>query len=247
LRATAAEPPLAVGRGDGYNNAWTLDRFPSAVSVEVQVMKSRNLVVGAVAAALVWGGVYSAALVASAADSQPAKKKALEIGNAGPAWEKLAGVDGKDHSLKDLKDAKAVVVAFITNHCPVAVAYEDRLNELYADYKDKGVELVAINVNTIEPDRLPKMKERAEEKGFQFQYLYDPSQKIGRAYGATVTPHVFLLDGERKVVYMGAIDDHIEPENAKQHYLRDAIDAVLEGKTPEVATSKQFGCGIQYE
>src|SRR5690606_22721247 len=131
------------------------------------------------------------------------------------------------HSFTDLKDAKAVAVIFTCNHCPVAKAYEDRLVALHQEYKDKGVELVAINVNNIEADRLPAMKRRAEEKGFEFAYLYDPSQKIGRAYGATVTPHAFLVDGEGKVVYMGAIDDNIKPEEVENHYLKDAIEAVL--------------------
>ncbi|HEX6960226.1 MAG TPA: thioredoxin family protein [Lacipirellula sp.] len=183
------------------------------------------------------------------ADSSDAKEKpkTAALGEPGPAWSKLEGVDGKKHSLADLKDAKAVLVVFTTNHCPVAVAYEDRLNELHHDYKEKGVELVAINVNNIEADRMPAMKKRAEEKEFEFQYLYDPSQEIGRKYGATVTPHVFVLDGKRNVAYMGAIDDNQNPEKAKTHFLRDALDAVLAGKKPDPAKTRQFGCGIQYE
>lgn len=188
-------------------------------------------------------------LFADAADAQssPAEKKSLEVGDPAPAWSKLEGVDGKKHSLADLKEAKAVAVVFTTNHCPVAKAYEDRLVALHKQYADKGVALVAINVNNNEADRLPKMKERAEEKGFQFDYLYDSSQKIGRAFGATVTPHAFLLDGNRKVVYMGAIDDNQDEDKVENHYLKDAIDAVLAGNAPEPATTKQFGCGIQYE
>jgi peroxiredoxin len=182
------------------------------------------------------------------ADSAAAtSKRSLKVGDPAPAWAQLEGVDGKKHSLKDLRDAKAIAVVFTTNHCPVAVAYEDRLVELHNKYKDKGVALVAINVNNIEADRLPKMKERAEEKGFEFAYLYDPSQKIGRAFGATVTPHAFLLDGDRKLVYMGAVDDNQNSSEVSKHYLQDAIEAVLAGRAPEPATTKQFGCGIQYE
>src|SRR3990170_2106926 len=103
---------------------------------------------------------------------------AIEIGATGPAWKGLVGVDGKDHSLSDLKSAKAVVVCFTCNHCPVAMAYEDRLIQFAKDYKGKGVPLVAINVNNLEEDKLPAMKERAKEKGFEFVYLYDPSQEI---------------------------------------------------------------------
>jgi peroxiredoxin len=186
---------------------------------------------------------------ALAADSTETKEKpkAAALGDAGPAWSKLEGVDDKAHSLADLKEAKAVLVVFTCNHCPVARAYEDRLSEIYRDYKDLGVELVAINVNNLEDDKLPAMKERAKEKEFKFQYLYDPSQEIGRGYGASVTPHAFILDGKRKVAYMVAIDDNIKADEAKSHYVRDALDAILAGKAPEPAKTKQFGCGIKYE
>ncbi|MCI0491833.1 MAG: thioredoxin family protein [Planctomycetes bacterium] len=171
----------------------------------------------------------------------------IAIGLPGPAWENLTGIDDQQHSLKDLSAANAVAVVFTCNHCPVAEAYEDRLVQLAKDYKDKGVELVAINVNNLEADKLPAMKERAAAKGFDFQYLYDPSQEIGRAYSATVTPHVFLLDKDRKVVYMGAIDDNQDTAAVTKHHLRDAIDAVLAGQTPATATTQQFGCSIQYD
>ncbi len=183
---------------------------------------------------------------ASAAQEETAKE-GVEIGDAGPAWENLMGADDKKHSLKDLADAKAVAVVFSCNTCPVVVAYEDRMNQLAKDYKEKGVEFVAINVNNNEGNKLPAMKERAAEKGFVFQYLYDPSQQIARDYAATCTPHAFLLDGERKIVYMGAIDDNQKESGVSQHYLREAIDATLAGETPETAETKQFGCGIRYE
>jgi peroxiredoxin len=129
----------------------------------------------------------------------------------------------------------------------VAQAYEDRLIELHAAYRKRGVELVAINVNNLEADRLPAMKERAAEKGFKFTYLYDPSQAIGRAYGATVTPHAFVLDGQRKLAYVGAIDDDMNAAKAKTPYVRQALDAVLAGKQPEPAQTQPAGCGIVYE
>jgi peroxiredoxin len=172
---------------------------------------------------------------------------AIEIGAAGPAWKGLAGVDGKTHSLSDLKSAKAVVVCFTCNHCPVAVAYQDRLVKFVKDYKGKGVALVAINVNNSEQDKLPAMKVRAKEKGFNFAYLYDPSQKIGREYGAKVTPHVFVLDGKRRVVYQGSFDDNMKVEKVQHHYVRDAVDAALAGKAPAKTANRAFGCGIQYE
>jgi thiol-disulfide isomerase/thioredoxin len=220
-----------------------------------QVMKKFLAMIG-VAAML--AAAVAIAQTASAADdaagaapaasgSQAADDESFDIGDPAPAWKDLIGVDDQTHSLNDLADAKAVVVVFTCNHCPVAKAYEDRIVQLAADYADKGVELVAINVNNMDADKLPAMKQRAEEKGFKFTYLYDPTQAIGRSFGATVTPHVFLLDGQRRLAYMGAIDDSMDAEKVTQHYLRDAIDAVLAGNAPAVATTQQVGCGIQYE
>lgn len=169
------------------------------------------------------------------------------VGRPAPDFQNLMGIDDKNHSLQDYADAKAVVIVFTCNHCPVAVAYEDRLVQLHKDYADKGVQLIAINVNNLEEDKLPAMKKRAEEKGFQFPYLYDPTQKVGRDYGAAVTPHVYLLDGERRLAYVGAIDDNQDASKVTQHYLRDAIDAVLAGQQPQTAETKAFGCSIKYE
>jgi peroxiredoxin len=171
----------------------------------------------------------------------------LKIGDPAPDWSGIIGVDDKNHALADYKDAKLIVLVFTCNHCPVAVAYEDRLVALQKDYKDKGVQVIAVNVNNIPPDRLDKMKERAAQKGFNFPYIYDSSQKMGHDYGARVTPHVFVLDGQRKIAYVGAIDDNQKVDSVKTHYLRAALDALLEGKTPPQATTKAFGCSIKYE
>jgi peroxiredoxin len=176
-----------------------------------------------------------------------AEAKAPEVGGKGPAWENLAGTDDKKHSLADLKESKAVAIIFTCNTCPVAKAYEDRLIKLSNDYKDKGVAVVAINVNKDKSNDLDAMKRRAEEKSFPYAYLFDSTQQIARDYGATCTPHVFLLDQDRKVAYMGAIDDEMNADAVKHHHLQDAIDAVLAGKAPEVAKTKQTGCGIHYE
>jgi peroxiredoxin len=171
-----------------------------------------------------------------------------EIGATAPEWKSLPGTDDKQHSLSDLSEAKAVVAIFTCNSCPVAVAYEDRLIALANEYKDKDVEFVAINVNNDESNGLPAMKERAEEKGFPFAYLYDSSQQIARDYGATVTPHAFVLNEQRKVVYAGAIDDNQrDPTAVKEQFLRAAIDATIAGQQPEVASMKPVGCGIKYE
>ncbi len=185
--------------------------------------------------------------VPEGSDSGTPSAKSLAVGDPAPVWSDLIGIDDEQHGLADLSEAEVVAVVFTCNHCPVAVAYEDRLVQLANDYADRPFQLVAINVNNLEEDKLPAMKERAAEKGFQFPYLYDPSQKIGREYGATVTPHAFLLDADRKVVYMGAIDDSQNAEKVGQHHLRDAIDAVLGGQKPTIASTQQFGCSIRYE
>jgi len=171
--------------------------------------------------------------------------KKVEIGDKAPVWSNLPGTDDAKHSFADLKEAKAVVVVFNCNKCPVAVAYEDRLIQFVKDYKEKGVSLVVINVNKTE--NLKQMKERAEKKDFNFPYVFDESQEIAKAYGATCTPHVFLLDGDRTIAYMGSFDDSRKTDGVKKHYLTDAVDAVLAGKKPETTETKQFGCSIKWK
>ena len=145
-------------------------------------------------------------------------------------WKNLPGTDGKDHSLADFKDAKLLVVVFTCNRCPVARAYEDRLIAVQKDFSAKGVQLVAINCNTDDADALPAMKQRATDKAFEFPYLFDETQQSGRDYGATVTPHVFVLDAARKIVYMGVVDDNINSDAVKQHYLADTLDACSQAR-----------------
>jgi peroxiredoxin len=186
-------------------------------------------------------------VVAFATGCTDAGEGGVKIGDDAPAWRNLPGTDGKTHSFEDLADAKAIVVAFTCNHCPVAVAYEDRFIEFAKAYKAKGVEFVAINVNNLEEDKLPAMKVRAEEKGFPFPYLYDASQKIGRDYGATATPHLFVLDQNRKVVYKGQFDDKQAADKATRKYVPDAVDAVLAGKEPPVAETPASGCSIKWD
>jgi len=171
--------------------------------------------------------------------------KVLDIGDPAPDWNDLPGTDGKSHSLSDFRDAQAIVTLFTCNHCPVARQYETRLVEVAKRY-EKSVQVVAISVSRNDADRLERMKSRAAEAGFKFPCLRDESQKSGRAYGATVTPHFFVLDRDRKIAYMGAFDDNIfEPEKVEKHYLVDAIEAVLAGKEPRVRESLQRGCAIQ--
>ncbi len=193
----------------------------------------------------IYRSLFVVALILSCTCTAFAAKS--KIGEKAPDWSGIIGVDDAKHSLADYKKAKAVVLVFTCNHCPVAKAYEDRLVALQKDYKDKGVQVVAVNVNNMPADRLDKMKERAESKKFNFPYLYDSTQKIGLDYGAIKTPEVYLLDQQRKLVYHGAIDDSQRPEKVKVRHLRDSIDAVLAGKKPAKAEVSAFGCGIKYE
>ena len=164
----------------------------------------------------------------------------VEIGDKAPDFEAI-GVDGKVVTLDSVKDAKVVVVNFTCNECPVAKAYEDRFIEFAQKYEDRGVKMLAINVNVSE--NLEMMKERAQSKGFSFPYAYDESGDSARAYGATVTPHLFILDQDRRIAYMGSFDDKMsEPTES---FAVDAVEALLAGKKPETTTTKEFGCGIQ--
>ncbi len=164
----------------------------------------------------------------------------------------LKNVDGKMVSPKDYADAKGFIVVFTCNTCPYAVKYEDRIIELNKKYAKKGFPVIAINPN--DPEVQPKdtyelMVEKAKEKGFDFPYLYDPGRKVSAVYGATKTPHIYLLSkkGEKLTVeYIGAIDDNYEDASAvKKAYLADAVDALLAGGKPEITETKAIGCSVK--
>lgn len=194
-------------------------------------------------------GACLAALLLPASSLAGKYNPTLSIGDQAPAWEKLPGIDDKLHSFADLKDKDVVVVAFTCNSCPYAVDYEDRLIALAKKYSgsDSRVAVVAINVNTVPDDRLPKMKERAESKQFPFPYLYDESQQIARKFGASYTPEFFVLDRQRKVVYMGAFDDSPDSEKIEARYVQPAIDAALSGNKPPVEETIAIGCAVRYK
>jgi peroxiredoxin len=198
-------------------------------------------------AAAAVGLIAAVAAIWAALPGCAQEQKKLKIGDPAPTWSGIIGVDGAKHSLADYKKAKLIALVFTCNHCPVAVAYQDRLIALQKDYKAKGVQVVAVNVNNIAEDKLDKMKERAKQKGFNFPYLYDPTQKMGHDYGATCTPHVFLLDKDRKLAYTGRIDDNQNPKRVKKQDLRAALDALLAGEKPPVAVTTQFGCTIKWD
>ena len=171
----------------------------------------------------------------------------LSIGDKAPAWEGLPDVNGRTNSLEGLRDKKLVVVAFTCNSCPYAVDYEDRMIELARKLEQDGdAALVAINVNRVPEDLPPAMKERAEEKGFNFPYLFDESQEIARKYGAMRTPEFFLLDKDRRVVYMGAMDDNPDASKVQTKYLEEAIAAVRAGKPVKPAETPPIGCAVRF-
>ncbi len=161
----------------------------------------------------------------------------------------LKSTDGKMVSMKDFPDAKGFIIVFTCNHCPFAIKYEDRINDLAKRYKPQGYELIAINPNDpeVQPaDSFEAMQDRAKEKSFAFPYLFDEGQQIFPQYGATKTPHVFLLDKERVVRYIGAIDDNVEDASLVQEkYLENAIAALSQGNLPEPSVTKAIGCSIK--
>ncbi len=167
---------------------------------------------------------------------------------------KLKNVDGKWVSMADYKDAKGFIVIFTCNHCPYSVLYEDRIIDLQKKYGKKGFPVIAINPNDTEKqpdDSFDNMKIRAKEKGFNFPYVIDETQEIAKTYGATRTPHVYILNkesGKLKVAYIGAIDDNSKDgSKAKAKYVEDAVDALLEGKMIQKTESKAVGCTIKWK
>lgn len=165
---------------------------------------------------------------------------------------KLKNVDGKTVSLAGYNKAKGFIVIFTCNQCPYAVAYEDRIIALDKKYKALGYPVIAINPNdpSVQPqDSFEAMKKRAKDKGFTFPYLFDDGQKVYPQYGATRTPHVFVLNKEKSklvVRYIGAIDNnHADAGDVSEKYVEAAVDALLSGKEVAVSTTKAVGCGIK--
>lgn len=165
---------------------------------------------------------------------------------------KLKNIDDKMVSLEGYKEAKGFIVVFTCNHCPYSVAYEDRIIELDKKFKIKGYPVIAINPNNPKAypsDSFNEMKVRAKEKGFTFPYLFDDGQKIYPQYGATKTPHVYILEKTATgnlVRYIGAIDNNYkDAAAADQKYVEDAVNALLKGDKVPVETTKAIGCSIK--
>ncbi len=196
-------------------------------------------------------------LSAGLASADPPGLTTLPIGAGAPDF-RLPGVDGKTYTLNDFAAAKVLVVVFTCNHCPTAQAYEKRLADLHADFKGQGVAVVAISPNDPAAVRLDElgysdlgdsfeeMKIRARDHKFPYPYLYDgETQGAAKAYGVLATPHVYIFDAARKLRYVGRFDD-AEVKTVKSHDARNAVVALLAGKSVPVEKTRVFGCSTKW-
>lgn len=174
----------------------------------------------------------------------------LPLGTGAPDFS-LPGTDGKTYTLASFKDAKLLVISFTCNHCPYALGVEDRFIRIAKTYHPKGVAFVAISANDAihyPADSFANMKARAIEKCYPFPYLYDEPQTTAKAYGAVCTPHLFVFDAGRKLIYEGRIDDNWKDESAvTSPDLQNAIDAALAGQPIVTAQTNPMGCSIKWK
>jgi peroxiredoxin len=190
----------------------------------------------------------------------PPDAKRLKIGDPAPDFS-LKGIDGKTYSLADFKDAPILMVAFLSNHCPYSHAAETRLLPLLADFKSKGVACVAINPNSPDAvsvgelgyskynDSYDEMKLYAKDRGFTFPYLYDgDTQTAAKAYGCLCTPHIFIFDKDRKLQYMGRVDDSRfpDPTTVKSFDAKDALTAMVAGNPVPNPVTRAMGCSTKW-
>lgn len=179
----------------------------------------------------------------------PPERAALPIGAPGPVFEGLSGTDGERHGFSSFADRDALVLIFSSNRCPTAKAYGERMNVLQHEYGPRGVQLLAINSNDphLYPDEsYPRMVERAAEDRYTFPYLVDEGQLVAKAFGASCTFHIFVLDRERRLRYVGRFDNSRITANVTSHDLRLALDDVLAGRDVRVSTTRPFGCSLDF-
>lgn len=180
--------------------------------------------------------------------SNATQKNAYVVGDLAADFS-LKNVDGKMVSLSDYKDAVGYIVVFTCNHCPYAQLYEQRIMDLHKKYASRGFPLIAINPNSpavVWEDSYEEMQKRAELKKYAFPYLIDEDQTVYPKFGATRTPHVFILDSARVVRYIGAIDDNAESQrDIKRHWVEDAIEALIRGEQPTPDFTRAIGCTIK--
>lgn len=155
----------------------------------------------------------------------------------------LKDYNGKEHSLSDYKNAKAIVIIFVATQCPVSNAYNQRMEKLYQDYRDKNVVFLGINSNKQESAK--EVAEHAKKNNLNFTILKDPGNKIADRFNASVTPEVYVLNSNFEILYHGRIDDSRRGDNIQRQDARSALDEILAGKKVTVAQTKAFGCTIK--
>jgi peroxiredoxin len=188
-------------------------------------------------------------MIATHAIEASSAPRTLPIGAAGPPLESLLDVEGRRVGLADYDDRAVLVLIFSSNRCPTAKAYGERMNAFQDSYGQRGVQILAINAN--DPHLYPAedragMIERAATDHYAFPYLVDEGQRVARAYGATCTFHVFVLDSARRVRYQGRFDDARIPERVTSHDLANAVEDLLAGREVRVATTRPFGCSLDF-
>lgn len=181
---------------------------------------------------------------------EPASKRpdGLSPGSLAPVFE-LPGTDGATHALPRPGEAAASVVVFTCNHCPYALAWQDRILNTARDYAARDVRFFAINANDAEQypaDSFDTMKELVEAEPWPFPYLRDESQDVARAFDAQTTPDVYVFDRNLKLVYSGAPDADFDDPAQNAAHLRDALDATLAGATPDRPETGPVGCSVKW-
>lgn len=178
------------------------------------------------------------------------KSASLTLGAKPPPFS-LPATDGRTYTLESFPDAKALMVVFMCNHCPYVLAWLDRIAALARDFAPQGLKTVAISANdpvAFPDDSFPKMKEFARQKKLPFPYLFDESQKVARAYGATCTPDIFVYDAGRRLAYHGRVDDnHEDPKQVKRQDLREALTLILAGKPAPARQEPSMGCNVKWK
>jgi len=211
----------------------------------------KTLKILTIAAIIIAASAFAVNNVFEGGEASNSSENGYDIGDVATDF-KLKNIDGKQVSLSDYSTAKGFIVVFTTNHCPYAKAYENRIVALDKKYNTKGYPVIAINPNNPdknEQDSFENMQIRAKQKGFTFPYLLDEGQKIYPQYGATKTPHVYILEKENNeliVKYIGAIDDNYQDVNAvEEKFVENAVDELLAGEEVSVKTTKAIGCSIK--
>ena len=182
------------------------------------------------------------------AEASP-ERATLPIGAPGAAFEGLLGTDGRRYGFSSFAERDVLVLIFSSNRCPTAKAYAERMNALQRECGPRGAQLLAVNSNDphLYPDEsYSRMVERAAEDGYTFPYLVDDGQRLAKAYGATCTFHVFVLDRERRLRYQGRFDNSRIAANVTSHDLRNALDDVLARRDVRVTTTRPFGCSLDF-